>query len=367
MRFTEDSAYNIDAGETKLAVFDLDAMTVEHPMGIGYGSFLKMGELKGIKFEAVLIRFDFTLSEEDIGKTVSYAELDLPVRLVQDTLFSLKVAFYELLEDFSEEDSITAVPPLAAGGVPDSNGTVPERLLNIQSSSYNLDPILVNDWLEGTKDHRGIAIVPNEIPASPGIVEMNARDYGSDPPVVRVEFTDGSTANYAAEADYSIATFTTDGLDCVGGVATRVYFEFDIEGLDDRAMIHYSSLVLTVDNELSLGASPGEESLLELPTNFYYYLYTPGSGDYLDQEFFSGTGVNAGDFDPYETETVRIPLVGFIPDVAEGERENTGLVFQSDLEGSRFQRVSFFGVDADSLAPRLEIIYSLPADFSGNP
>jgi hypothetical protein len=183
--------------------------------------------------------------------------------------------------------------------------------------------------------------------------------------VIRVSFTDGSNTVFPASEDYNIASHVGSGLACVGGVATRIYFEFDLAGIHEDAMVNYSALVLHTDGAEGLGASAIElES--SFTTDFIYYLYAPGTGDMLDPGFLSGTGVAAGSFVPTVSEEVRIPLAGFTRDLLAGARENLGLVFQSDLEAVRYQKALFYGIaSVDSLRPYIEVIYSLPADFTG--
>ncbi len=372
-KFLEEGTYGVRAGDTYRFVEVASGTTVSIPRGVGSSRLLAIGDTSGISFEAILIKFDFTLLEEDSGKTISTAFLHLPVRsapegTVQgtDTVpFSLPVAFYELLEEFSEDDTITSVPPYDPMPIPDSLGTT-ERELSIENTDFNIDKSFVEEWIEGTRQHHGVIILVTEEPEELGLIEMNAREFGSDPPAIRVEFTDTTTAAFADTSDYSIAILEGEGLNCVGGIATRVYFDFTLDGLDERAMIHRSNLVLTVRGEDGFGATPGEWTILGLDPSFNYYLYTPQVGDPADLGFLEGTGVDRGSFVAYETKTLRIPLRGFVRDIVGGLRENTGLVFQSNLETGRIQRASFYGVAADSLfKPYIEVIYSLPGEFSG--
>jgi len=372
--FSEEGSYDIEAGETQRYVGFVEATPVAVTKGVGTSKLLKLGEIRGIRFEAILMAFDLTIDEGLDGRTVTSAVLDLPVRVASpaDTLsggspedFSVEVTFHELLGAFEESDTMSSVPPYDAGPIEDSlGGTV--RSLGITSTEFSLSPDIVQGWLEGTATHNGIAIVPVPGYESAGLIEINAADLESDPPVVRVTFDDASGDTFAVEKDYSIAAFTGDGLDCVGGVARRIHFEFDLDGLPDSVMIHYSALLLHIDGERGMGATPGENDplILDYSTAFPFYLYTPESADRADTLFLKGTGINLGEIDPNETQELEIPLGPFTPDVVRGLRGNTGVVFQSNVELSRVQRVSFFPTDADSLQrPRLEIIYSFPAKF----
>ena len=101
--------------------------------------------------------------------------------------------------------------------------------------------------------------------------------------------------------------------------------------------------------------------------NISYYIYTPDSDDPADPGFLEGTGIDIGIFTATETKTLRLPLRGFIPDLIDSSRVNTGLILQSNIENNRVQRAAFYTLSADSLfRPCLEIFYSLPAEFEGD-
>ncbi len=364
-KFLDEGSYGVHAGETFRYVEALEGTTVTVPTGVGTSIFLGIGKLKGIKFQAILMKFDFTVAGEDSGKTVASAVIDLPIRIVPDTLFSIDVTLHELNREFEESDKITGILPVDySEAIPDSLGET-VRTLDYETIELGLDTTYVNGWLNGTRTHNGIVMVWTGEPSTDIIIEMNAREIGVNPTVIRVDFTDTSYANYAVEKDYSVTSFDVEGLDCVGGIASRIYFEFSLDGLDGNAMIHQSSLVLTVDGSKGLGATQGESGLLT--GMFNYYLYTPNVSDPIDSLFLSGTGIAREFLDPVVTETVRIPLRGFMQDVALDRRENTGMVLQSNLENVRVQRVSFFNsaVPDSASRPYLEVIYSLPAEFDG--
>ncbi|UCF05077.1 MAG: hypothetical protein JSV33_14330 [bacterium] len=369
--FVEEGLIGIERDTLAVSV-----RTVPVPTGVGTGKLLQIGEIKGIHFEALLMAFDFTLEGGLGGRTVTAAILDLPVVAAtpEDTLikpedFLLRVSFHELLAEFEETDSITAVPGVDAVPIPDSLGETVHGL-GITSFEFSLSPAFVQEWLEGTRPHRGIAILLAEEPDPTGLMEMKARELGSDPPVMRVAFDDTTADTFAVSKDYAVATFSGDGIDCVAGVAQRIFFEFDPGDDLDSVVVHYAALVLTVDGERGLGATRGESSpspLPELPSDFPYYLYTPNSADPEDPAFLDGTGVDVGTFLPYETQVLEIPLRGFMPDVVRGLRVNTGLVFQSNIETLRIQRATFFSAGEDGQqGPYIEVIYSYPAEFSGS-
>ncbi len=365
--FTDGGTYTPRAGETVRYVDTLRNVSVFGvPTGIGESSLLRLGEIEGIRFESILIKFEFDSLEYYSGMTVDSVYIDFPVTVVQNENFHLGISFHELLEDFSEDDTITAEPAFAAEQIPGHDGET-VRDMNFEVTGFSLDESIVQDWIDGTATpwQNGIIVRWPSEPDSMGIIEMTSSNYASDPPVIRVVFADDSEAVFAATEDYNIASYTAGGLACVGGVATRIFFEFDFDGVNEDAMVNYSALVLHVDGGNGLGASGGE-LLLSFTTDFIYYLYTPDTRDMLDPLFLAGTGVATGSFVPTLSDELRIPLSGFTQDVLEDLRENRGLVFQSDLETVRFQKAFFFDTaSGDSLRPYIEIIYSLPADFTG--
>lgn len=367
----DGGGYDPKPGETRRFVENLTGVTVvDKPIGVGKSSLLRLGETEGLRFESILMKFNFDSLMNYEGKTVDSVLIDLPVIIVQDTLFHLKVTFNELLDDFGEDDTITATPPFSAVDIPGASGET-VRDVNIERTAFSIDESIVQDWLDGLETPWPFGIVINWAaePDTLGMIEMKSQNYGSDPPLIRVVFTDGTDALFPVIEDYNITSYKGGGVSCVGGVATRVFFEFTLDGIDEDAMIHYSAIVLQVDGENGLGATVGDRSI-GFSTDFIYYLYAPDSADPSDPGFFEGTGVANRSFMPSFgegfTQELRIPLAGYTPDVLEGSRVNTGLVFQSDLENIRFQKAAFYGITAaDSLKPYIEVIYTLPADFSG--
>ena len=369
-----DSLYGVEPGDVHRYVEPLTGITFDVPVSVGDSPLLAIGETQGLGFDTTLITFDMTLDEEDVGKEILTASLYLPIRVapegtVVDTLeipYVLTMSLAELLSGFDEDDSVIVVPPLDPVPLLDSTGAA-VRELSIDENEFFLDEAIVQEWVDGSREHNGIAMVLVDMPDGPGLIEFNAREYGSDPPAIRVMFTDSTTAAFPSVSDYSTVRFDGSGLNCVGGYATRIFFDFTLSGIDPRAVISRASLVLTVNGEEGFGSSLGESVILGILSDFSYYIYTPDSDDPGDQGFLEGTGVDVGIFTATETETLRLPLRGFIADVIDSSRVNRGLILQSNLERTRVQRAAFYTASADSLLrPYLEIIYSLPAGFEGD-
>jgi len=365
--FLEGGTYDPRAGETVRYVDTLSAVhVIEVPTGIGQSSILKLGEVEGIRFEAVLMQFDFDSIPYYAGMTVDSAVIDLPVIAVQDTLFHLGVEFHELLGGFMEDDTMTAVPPYDPSPIEGSSGqTVLD--INFERTEFALDRSIAQAWLDGGAEpwQDGIVIVWAAEPDTLGLVEMSSQNRGTDPPVLRLYLSDGTEVVFPVTADYTVTRCRECGFAVVGGVARRIFFEFDLAGIPEEAILHYSSLVLHVDGSEGLGATGGE-ILLGISTDFYYYLYSPDSDDPSDPGLLEGTGVARDSFVPTLDARLKIPLGRYMIDVLAGERTNMGLVLQSDLETVRVQKAAFFTTSAgDSLRPHIEIVYSMPADFGG--
>ena len=362
-KFVDDGTYGVKGGDIHRVVVPVSAVTVSVPEGVGSGRLLLLGRLQGIEYRAVLIRFDFTLDDGDVGKTVSSARLHLPIQVSTPEDFVLPATFHELLSSFDDSSSIVAVPPYDPDPIPDSLGVTVDTL-GIENTEFGIDTAFVNGWLSGTREPNGIAIVWAAVPDTTTSLEIKSREYGSDPPAVRVTFTDGTSASFPSVADYSVAVFEEPGLNCVGGIARRISFGFDPVGIPERAMVNAAFLVLKVRGDKGFGGATGEQLVIGYTSIFSYYLYAPDSADTLSSDFRKGTGVDQSSLDPTVSKTLKLPLRGYMGDLLRGGRENTGLVLQSNLESSRIQRVSFVspgGADA----PYIEIFYSLPADFGG--
>jgi hypothetical protein len=370
-----DSLYGVIPGDVIRYVEPLDATVFEVQEIVGSSRLLAIGRERGLRFHSIFIQFDMTLSEEDIGKEIESASLRLPVRVAPegteiDTIvvpYVLDVSLYELSEAFDEDDTLLVHPALEPVPLPNSTGSG-VRALSIENTEFYIDPGIVAEWLSGAREHLGIAIVLVTDPDEPGLIEMNSHEYGSDPPAIDVMFADSTTAAYASINDYSAVDVEEGGLICVGGVARRIHFTFDLAGVDPRAIVHRSNLVLTVIGGEGFGATTGEATILGLLKDFDYYIYAPDTLDFFDPKFLKGKGIDLGSFDPVESKTLRLPLRGFIPDIIKGDRVNTGVIIQSNREAGRIQKVAFQTSSADSLyRPYLEVIYSLPAEFTDTP
>lgn len=359
-QFVDDGTYGIKAGEAHRVVIPVSATTVTVPYGVGSAALLTIGRQRGIEFRAILLKFDFTLDDENEGKTVSSATLSLPVEIESPDGLKMYVTFNQLVSSFTEDDSISAIPPYDPEPIADSLGNT-TRLLNIESTEFDLDTAVVNGWISERRPHTGIAVLWAAVPDTADVIEMNAHEYGTDPPTVEVNFTDGTSETFGSKEDCTVAYFEQGGLNVLGGIAKRILFSFDPADIPERAMVNATFLVLHVRGDQGYGASVAEQLLLDYTTNFVYYLYSPDSADTLSDDFLEGTGVAQSYFDPTDSDEIKMTLRSYMADILSGKRTNTGLVLQSDYEITRIQRASFATSGED--APYIEIIYSMPANF----
>jgi hypothetical protein len=363
-KFVDGGSLGVKGGGSFKAIIPVEATTVRVPLGVGTRPLLGLGELRGVRFQAVLLRFSLKLSHADSLKTVASAQLHLPVQVASPADFAVKVTFNELAEDFNDADTIAAIPQFNPVPVADSLGAT-VRDLTVESLNFSLDTSIVAGWLTRGRPSHGVAVMLAAPPDTSGLIEMNAHERGTDPPALHVQFTDGTDTSFATVADYTVVLFTEGGLNCLGGVAQRIKFTFDLGTLPARAMVNASFLVLKTRGDQGVGATTGEVLLLGRTQDFSYHLYAPGSPDTLSAAFLTGTGVDLASFDPLASATVRMQLRGYTSDVLRGARTNNGLVLGSDLETSRVQKASFAAGGDD--APHLEVFYTLPAVFKGKP
>jgi len=365
--FHETGWYSPLAGDSERYIDTLrNVSMIKIPWGIGHSSILKLGGIEGVLYSTLLMQFNYDSLVNFEGMTVDSVILDLPVFTVQDTLFHLGVTFNELLEDFSEDDTITSPPACNPDPIQGAMGET-VRDISFERTEFSIDRTIVQDWVDGTSDTwlYGISINWAYVPDTLGLIEMYAQDYGTNPPVLRVLFDGGAEVLLPVVSDYAITEDRIAALAAAGGTARRLHFEFDLDGVPELASVNYSALIFHTDGSSGLGATYGE-MLIGASTHFAYYLYSPDSSDRDEPGILEGTGVSRNLLPVTIDAKIKIPLGQYTIDVLSGTRVNTGLVLQSDLEASRVQILAIYDMAAsDSLRPYIEIIYTMPADFGG--
>ncbi len=372
-KFIDEGTYLPGGGETFCKIIPMDNVTSNPiPTDVGgQSSLLKFGRNRSLEFNRIFLDFDSdsldSLARRNQGKVVESAVLYLP--LISSPDCELRFGIYPLTGSFTEDDSLSGdnAPGNEPVPVPDQNGSTEARVLvTAGENEFGIDPSVIQGWVDQSSQpwEYGIALVVEERPDSMGFFEFFSINYEENPVSLRIYFNDSSGDTIAVDKDYSVPSYTPDGeLAVVGGAATRLHFRFDLESLSDSAMVHYSALVLEVEGQKGFGITAGELQYLGLDEKFYSYLYAPDSDNPLDEGFWEGTGVDRQDFYATNSGKLEFPLRGYTNDVLYGPRENLGLVLQSDLEITRFQKVSFYSGPVDSLKPHIKVIYSLPADF----
>ncbi len=365
--FHESGWYSPLAGDTERYVDTLRSVSmIELPQGIGGSSTLKLGEIQGVVYTTLLMQFNYDSLVNFDGMTVDSVILDLPVITVQDTLFHLGVTFNELLEGFAEEDTIISPPAYDPDPIPGASGET-VRDISFERTEFSIDKTIVQGWIDGSSDPwvNGISINWAYQPDTLGLIEMYSQNFGSNPPLLKVIFEGGGSVLLPVISDYAITSDQIAVLAAAGGTARRLFFEFDFAGVPELASVHYSALVFHTDGSMGLGATFGEQ-LLGVTTDFSYYLYTPDSSDPNDPDILKGTGVSANILPVNIDARIKIPLGQYTIDVLNGTRVNHGLILQSDVEHTRVQILAIFdSASGDSLRPYLEVIYTMPTDFSG--
>lgn len=365
--FHETGWYSPRAGDSERYVDTLrNVSMIEIPWGVGHSSILKLGEIKGVLYSTLLMQFNYDSLVNYESMTVDSVILDLPVFTVQDTLFHLGVTFNELLEDFSEDDTITSPPACNPDPIQGAMGET-VRDISFERTEFSIDETIVQEWVDGTSDTwlYGISINWAYVPDTLGLIEMYAQDYGTNPPVLRVLFDGGTEVLLPVVSDYAITEDHIAALAAAGGTARRLHFEFELDGVPELASVNYSALIFHTDGSSGLGATYGE-MLIGASTDYAYYLYSPDSSDPDDPGILEGTGVSRNLLPVTIDAKIKVPLGQYTIDVLSGTRANTGLVLQSDLEASRVQIMAIYDTAAgDSLRPYIEIIYTMPTDFGG--
>ncbi len=366
--FHESGWYSPQAGDTERYVDTLRSVSmIEIPLGIGGSSTLKLGEIQGVVYTTLLMQFkyDSLFNFEDM--TVDSVILDLPVIIVQDTLFHLGVTFNELLEGFAEEDTITSPLAYDPDPIPGAHGET-VRDISFERTEFSIDKTIVQGWIDEDSAPwpNGISINwANQQPDTLGLIEMYAQNYGSNPPLIKIIFEGGDPVLLPVISDYAITSDHIGALAAAGGTARRLFFEFELDGVPELATLHYSAIVFYTDGAAGLGATYGEQ-LLGATTDFAYYLYTPDSSDPDDPDILKGTGVSSSVLPVNIDAKIKIPLGQYTIDILDGSRVNHGLVLQSDLESTRIQILAIYdSAAADSMRPYLEVIYTMPTDFEG--
>lgn len=313
-------------------------------------TFLTLGRRDDYR-TSMVIRADLPGKGSDTTKTVVGASLRL--RFTDNSQTDVIGArFYEMLEPFSEGDTITSLE-LNPDAIPDEDLTNVDREMKLLGD-YTLPPALVEGWIKGDIEHTGIAVVPSDTTLSTQIT-FGSRENGdvSQQPFLAVTFDDGSDTTYAMTDDATFVEWlgATSNLIVSDGYTQRVFIPVDIGGLVEDAAIHKADLVLTI--------VPGSE----IGNEFDVRLYTPNSSVVGNPDIFDGVGITTYATDIEDGQIV-LPVRNVLLFFLEGVLPNNGFVLQFSGEGSQIRQLEFYSAEAGpDLGPHIIITYSTPADF----
>jgi hypothetical protein len=155
----------------------------------------------------------------------------------------------------------------------------------------------------------------------------------------------------AADATMYRPTTTTSNLIVSDGYVRRIYFDFDINQLDENASVHAAFVRFKVAPS---NAFLGEQRVV---------LYVPDSRDPNARGFRTGPLVWSITMDSTSTN-LEFPLTATVLALLEGEVQGKGFVIRYADEPSELRYREFYSSSAiDSLRPRVYVTSSTPAEF----
>lgn len=294
----------------------------------------------------MVVRVDFSKAGTDTLKTVTTAELTLPVN-PDSQMLSLGALFYEMLVPFETGDTLKSLS-LKASPIPDGSLINVDRTMSAFPRTYTLPPSLVQTWIENDSTNNGIAIVLNDITTTQAM--RFATRTNSDNPFLRVFFSDATQTSYRFLADgtFTQDLSTTSDLRVSDGDTKRVYLPVPLGGLATEIILHQAKLVLHIVPPWN--AQDDVE------------LYAPEDSAVGSTGILKGTGVTSkvvGTSGVVEF-SIRNIVASFLADPSK----NHGFVVRYLQEGNSIRRIDFYSsAAADSLKPRMLFTYSTPATF----
>jgi hypothetical protein len=297
-----------------------------------------------------ILKADFSVAGSDTLKTVLSATLRLTGFESEGYVAEISAMFYQMGTGYTEGDSITTVDTTTV--IPDpGNNDASVRLLRTGILAYQLPPALVEGWITGNSVHNGIAIVyagnsTNEL------YEMSSRQATDNRPSILVNFSDGTSTNYAVTDDCFVSRplSATGNLVISDGFVRRVYFPIDLEEINDSAAVHEARVVFNFVPGTVFGARQ------------VVLLYVPDSSDPSDKGFLTGRGIVSVTLDS-GTGVLELPLTNVLLLVLSGEIEDNGYVLRFQPENDEVQQAEFYSGSHPTLLPKVYITYSTPAEF----
>ncbi|MFH1756254.1 MAG: hypothetical protein ABIA59_11200 [Candidatus Latescibacterota bacterium] len=301
---------------------------------------------------SIALKVNFAAAGTDSDRTVERAYLRLRVVDVSQS-DSLTARFYEFLTEYSEGDTLETLD-INLTPIPDSSLVTVDREMRFAISQYTLPPSLVQAWIRGDAEHKGIAILFE------GSQTGKQLDYGSREnadgslhPFMKVIFTDGESSNYPVSDDgtYVLSESSTSNLIISDGYIRRILIPVDLSQIASELLIHDARLILNL--------VPGTD----LGSEFNMLLYSPDSSDPADVKSRSGQNITST-YVNFVSGQVVLSVRNILSLYLTGARENTGFALRFLGEGGSIRQAEFYTSASDSLGPRLILTASEPPVFA---
>jgi hypothetical protein len=352
--FLEDSLIQSQPGEVFQDTIAIGSTDTTFVVNSFYSNFSSQSNVmlfgRTNDFESwMLVRVDFSNAGEDTLKTVTGAQLTLPLGDGSPS-GPLGGLFYETSEPFADGDTLTSIS-LSPNPIPDSTGVNVDRTLSVFPRTYSLPDTLVQRWIRGEAPHNGIAIVLNDTTTT--VTMTFANRLSSSNPFLRVFFSDGTDNSYLLVAN---GTFTkdlaaTDDLRLSDGDARRIWLPVDLSRIAADALLHEATLLLrVVPGSFTEGGGTIE-------------LYAPEDSVIGSTGILSGASRLTQTFDPAK-DFVEFPIRNIIERFIADTTLNYGLVTRYLPEGGSVRRIDFHpSTAADTLRPVMRFTFSTPPTF----
>lgn len=307
---------------------------------------------------SMVLRFD--LSDAPDNATVTDAILTLEPADAQDSdVFN--VQFFEMLDILNQTSPLRTLD-LAPGAIPDpGNSGAVDRLMQANSTQYELDPAVVQTWIDSTR-HSGIAIVVKDVitnqelawtslegegkSAAPGAAIILQVDYAGPnaPPQDLFRTVDG------VDGTFSTSLTPPTDLRISTGEIRRVFLPIDLSSFDSNLFLHDARL------SVSIASSSVPDNVLQQAT-----VYVPTSSNIDSLDILSIRDGTKGMTLAFTSATpvLRFPVLSIIESFVANPATNNGLVIRYTIEGSSVAQTEFFSSTAAAgVRPLLSLTFS---------
>ncbi len=228
----------------------------------------------------------------------------------------------------------------------------------IDSISLEIDPALVQAWIDSTEPNYGVFI---DFSGADFIREFSSSENDKNRPILqlvgRVNDTKKDTSKFVATMDAFLISSQADPpegpLYVSNAFRNQSVLKFDLSTIPQAANILKAQLVLKLQNSNSILTSDGMViQILRLLEAFE----TPETVNADSSFVFTSTVRDT-------LTTVTVNLRSMVQDWTLGRKENHGLIIQPARPGRDISRVAFFSSQQDtSQAPKLLIDFTIPPE-----